>query len=372
MAAQEQEETSLADDLRASLQEAEKEYASEATDDQATTASPAETTDRDRDATGRFAPRTAAKDKEQTLAYGDEVAPEAAAVPATGEVTAPVVADVAAQGARAPVSWKPEAREEWAKLTPTVQSEVMRREKEIVETLRQTAEARNGHADFMKAVEPYLAEIQAENSTPLKAVENLMNTASWLKRGSATQKAQVVANIISNYGVDVTTLDEILSGAQQGAQGGNPALLQQFEQRLAPMQQFIDSLQDRIKTSEAQKNVALEVEMRTFCDGNEFAWDVKDDMADLMDMAAKRGQQMSLQDAYTRATMLHPEVSKILGGRNAVKSQEQLSEAAIRARKASISLKDNGAPTGSDENTDEADTIRSALAASIRQATSGR
>ena len=56
---------------------------------------------------------------------------------------------------------------------------------------------------------------------------------------------------------------------------------------------------------------------------NEFYNDVRSDMADLLDMAANRGRQMSMQDAYNTACAAHPQISKVMAGRQAQQSVQQ-------------------------------------------------
>jgi predicted DsbA family dithiol-disulfide isomerase len=256
---------------------------------------------------------------------------------------------------------------------------------QAAQTLAQTAEARNLHTEFNRTVQPFMHEIQQDGVTPLKAVENLMNTAAWLRRGNPAQKAQVVASIIKTYGIDISALDEVLASGQYDStvypqgQGQvrqpsyDPAIISAIEQKFAPTMQFVQSLQERMQQSEQQKVQEMTSASEQFLNdpANEFAWDVKDDMADLIEYAAKRGQQMSLQEAYRRATMLHPDISKILEGRRPV--QEPLSPAAIRAKQAaSVSPANSGAPIGGNEEDDQSGDLRSDLRSSIRKVTSSR
>jgi len=368
---------SLADDLRAAMQEPvpAQETTNETTESTASDEQPT-ADERARDESGRFAPRTAANPENKVSESGQQKPTEGQEL-ATQPVVQPTTEQ---QGARPPVSWTPTAREEWAKVPPLVQQEVMRREREITQTLAQTAEARNLHTEFNKTVQPFMGDIQAEGSTPMKAVENLMNTAAWLRRGNTQQKANVVANIIRSYGVDITALDEILAGgggysgqAPTSQQGVDPNLMSAFEQKLAPMQQFINQLQEKLKVAEERGTQEITQSTEQFLNDpkNEFAWDLKDDMADILDMAAKRGLQMSLQEAYSRATMLHPDISKILESRRTV--PEPLSPAAIRAKQAaSASISNSGAPNAGDEDDDGTGDLRSDLKSSMRKVTSGR
>jgi hypothetical protein len=52
------------------------------------------------------------------------------------------------------------------------------------------------------------------------------------------------------------------------------------------------------------------------------------DMADLMDMAAKRGQAMSMEQAYEKAVLMHPQISQIISARSSQGSMQNKRRAA--------------------------------------------
>lgn len=56
---------------------------------------------------------------------------------------------------------------------------------------------------------------------------------------------------------------------------------------------------------------------------NEFFADVKQDMADMFDLATKRGQKISLQDAYDKAVAINPQISGVLNKRQTAQSLTQ-------------------------------------------------
>lgn len=313
----------------------------------------------DRDASGRYTPRTPAAVPAQPLTQGLD-APNAPAGTPTPQPPA----------ARAPVSWKPEAREDWAKLPPGAQQEVMRREREITETLRTTADARHLQQQFQQVAQPYMHFIQAENSTPMQAFSNMMQTAATLRVGSAQQKADLVTNICMQHGIDLQMLDAALSarmgqGGQQQPQHSD--VMQLVDQRLAPLMQHFNGIQQQRAQVEQQSTAALQSEVDAFMSNpaNEFAGDVHADMADILDLAANRGQKITLQDAYNRATMLHPTISGIVQRRQQNGAVASTSQAALRAKRAAASISDNGAPSR-DSSGEDSDDIRSAITASMR------
>jgi hypothetical protein len=248
----------------------------------------------------------------------------------------------------------------------------MRREREITETLRTTAEARHLQQQFQQVAQPYMHFIQAENSTPMQAFSNMMQTAATLRVGSAQQKADLVTAIVMQHGVDLEMLDAALSNrmGQQGQQGQRAPqndVMQMVDQRLAPMMQYFNGIQQQQARAEQQTNAALQTEVEQFMSNpaNEFAADVHADMADILDLAANRGHKITLQEAYNRATMLHPTISGIVQRRQQGGAVASTNEAALRARRAAASISDNGAPSR-DSDGGDGDDIRSAIAASMR------
>jgi hypothetical protein len=210
--------------------------------------------------------------------------------------------------------------------------------------------------------------MQAENATPIQAFQNLMQTAATLRTGSAMQKAELAAAIISQHGIDVEQLDRLLSARMNGTAA--PAPQQQYrDPRLDEVLGYVNAQRQREQQQEQQVMQSLQQETEEFMNNPEmeFAWDVKDDMADILDLAAKRGQKISLQDAYSRATMLHPTISEIVQRRKLEQGAASGTEAALRAKRAAASIPNNGAPGRASED-NESDDLRSAIAASMRVA----
>jgi hypothetical protein len=317
-----------------------------------------------RDSTGRFAPKTPSQNNESVP---ENVQPAAQGVDANGNVQA--VQNQQAQTAlKAPISWKPEAREEWAKAPPAIQQEALRREREITDTLRTTAEARHFHTQFQQIVAPVEHMMRAENTSPLQAFQNLMQTAVVLRQGTPQQKAQLAVEIITQHGIDIEQLDNLLSARYSGRQAApQNDVLALIDQRLQPFQQYLNTQQQQIQQAQQREMMALQEETTNFLNDPqfEFANDLAPDIADILELAANRGQKISLQDAYNRATMLHPTISGIIQRRNAGQNAANDSEAAIRARRAAASISDNGAPSR-DSGNDDSEDIRSALTASMR------
>lgn len=324
--------------------------------------------ERVRDASGRFAPRTPSKD---TLPSDQEQGTEEP-LTAQQEPTLSPAPQPGQSPLKAPVSWRPEEREGWDKIDPRHQQAIMRREQETQRALSQTAEARQVYGELARIMQPYQHFLQAERATPVQAVENLMRTAATLRTAPPGQKATLVADMIMQFGVPLDTLDTALQQRIQG-RGGQvqhqmDPVVQMLESRLAPVQQFMTEFQQMRAQGQQRTVQQAQQTLQEFLQdpANEFAHDVAPDMADMLEFAAARGQQMSLQEAYRRATMLHPTISKVVEQRQQAQGAAQQTAAARRARNAAVSLPQDGAPSQGGGEDDSGD-IRSALTASIRQ-----
>jgi hypothetical protein len=217
----------------------------------------------------------------------------------------------------APKGLSLEAREEWKNVPDSVKKEISKREKDFNDGIVQYS-SQAKRADQMDAtLAPYQQYLQM-NGGPGQAMQALLNTGSGLQMGSPMQKAQIVSNLIQQFGVDIKTLDNMLVGEQPTEQqAGEQQFNQMLDQRLAPLRQQLDHFQQRDQqvAQQAQAQVAGEVHAFQANPANEFYSDVQGQMADLLDMAANRGQAMTMDEAYKTACLTHPQISQIVQNR---------------------------------------------------------
>jgi len=225
---------------------------------------------------------------------------------------------------KAPAGWSPKERESWSKIPRNLQESIISREKAMADTMAGTKQARQIQDHFQRLSQSYAPVLAAEGvSHPMQAVESLFQTVSKLRMGTPQQKAQEAARIISAYGVDIQALDDALVGNPQPSrqQNGDPRIDSLLEQKLAPFNEFmqtVQQLQERQKTEGLQQ---AQNEVANFAATHEFLGDVREDMADIIDLAAKRGVQLTMEQAYDRACAAHPEISNVITQR---KSDEAL------------------------------------------------
>lgn len=282
--------------------------------------------------------------------------------------------EAGAQGAvddKPPLAWKPAVREHWGKLPPEVRAEVARRELEVQQALSQSSNSRKFASDFGEVVKPFAHLIQAQNSTPLQAVRNLMTTAAGLTIGNHEQKARIIAEIIQNYGVDIKTLDDVLSGQQpmpRPPANGGGGIPPQFHQMLKPVYEFMGEVKSMKQQRMEKMQQEAEAETAQFA-SQPFFEDVREDMADIMEIAANRGQTLTIQQAYERAIAMNPDVSKIIAQRQAAeRAKKEGGTRMARARKAASTL--TGSPASSGDSGKVVKTRRDAIEAAWEEAES--
>lgn len=272
-------------------------------------------------------------------------------------------------GERAPASWRPDIREHWGSLPEPVRAEIQRRETEVARTLQETADARKTAEAVMKTIEPYQAFIRAENSNPLQAIDNLMSTAARLRTGTAPELAQMVAGIVNQFGIGrfgngfIEMLDGALAGQTPQQDPQQLAIQQVLDQRLAPMQSMLTQFQQAQQMRQQQAEQAAQSEVAAFLERAEFGNDVREDMADLIEAAQRRGQTLSLPEAYKKACLMNDTVRSVISQRIKSQGAQQTTQAAQKAKSTAVQVS-GAAPRGAlkQESTD----VRSAIEAAIQ------
>jgi len=270
---------------------------------------------------------------------------------------------------RAPASWKKEAKGEWAALPLHIRQEVHKREMEINQALKQSAPDRQLAEQFKQTIQPFMQRIQASGFSPLDAAKSLFEADRILSSAPQHKRAEYMADLILQYGIDITALDTALAPRVQGKpQGPTPAgspqdiaalVQQQLQQALAPI------LQEREAAKQAQsQQVVSEVENMGLDPKYPLFEDVRLDMADLIKMNAERGVYLSLDEAYSRAVRMNPNTFGQLERQSTVTSAQSAHQAALRARAAASSV--SGAPAGGGGQSNSGDgSLRGAIEAAF-------
>jgi hypothetical protein len=269
---------------------------------------------------------------------------------------------------KAPQSWRAPSREKWAKIDPDIQQEIMKRERETTRVLGETAHARQLANNFQQMVNPYLARIQTFGIEPMSAIGELLKADYLLATAPKAQRAAYMAKLINDYGVDIRELDSALAG-KGAADPVDSRVEQLLQQRLAPFQQYIQAQQQREQQYEQRSQAEVNESIENMATDPKYPhFDaVRMDMADIVDLAAKRGLYLSLDDAYNRAIAMNPEVSAQVAAQRQADAKRAAAQAAnARAQKAlgasvSVGGAPGGVPVGASEATDRRSTIAAAF-----------
>lgn len=240
---------------------------------------------------------------------------------------------------KAPAGWRPEARELWKDLPPAAKQEILKRERDFAVGIQRFSESAQWANQFNNALQPFRPMFAANGQDDVTGVRNVLQVAATLQMGSTAQKVKVVADLIGQYGVDLVALDSYLAdGEISQGRGPDPQLEQILQQRLAPIEQMYQQVQAAQRNQQMQSVQRANQTVAQFAQDpkNEFYNDVKMDMADLLDMAAARGVELSLDEAYRRACLMNPSISAIIQSR-------QTAESLPNKRKAASSV--TGVPT---------------------------
>ena len=211
--------------------------------------------------------------------------------------------------------------------------------------------------------------IKAENSNPLQAIDNVMATAAKLRTGTAPEIAQLVSGIVKQFGVGrfgqdfISQLDGALVGEIPQNHDQNTQLQQAIQQQLQPVQNFMNEFQQAKQNQTQQVRMEAQDEVQDFIEKAEFSEDVREEMADLMEVADRRGRDLSLQDAYRQACLANPRVRAVLQKRQKSKGAQQSTGVAQRAKAAAVSV--SGGPALASPNNPAAVDIRSAIESAI-------
>ena len=263
----------------------------------------------------------------------------------SGEEDADAVNQLATESEKPPVGLSLEAREVWKDVPDAVKADIVKREKDYERGIVQYSQQAKRAQGMDKALAPYQQYLQM-NGGAGQTLQNLLQTGSGLQMGSPVQKAQIVANLIKQYGVDIKSLDNMLVGEAPPAEVQQQTQVQQaVQQAVAPYQQFMQQQAQQQQYHQQQAQGVVAQEVNQFGTQNEFYNDVRGDMADLLDMAANRGREMSMDEAYNLACSNHPQISKIVSGRASQQSVDQKRQAA-----SSISGSPGGTMTGAAPN----------------------
>lgn len=312
----------------------------------------------------------ARKEPEEKPYLEEKPAPTPAPSPATAEEKPDAKAESQStdQGdQRAPQSWKPVAKSSWDKLPAEVKTEVARREREFLRVLNDSGQARKTAQSLSEIAAPFEARYKQAGVPVLKVIQNLMVADHYLATAPPVQRAQAMAKLIKDYQIDIAALDSALSGEEVVASSPQAQIDQIVTQRLAPIQQFIETQRNNVVRQEQQTEAQIAAEIAAMeADTEKYPYfaDLRDEMADMVEIYSRRGVYLSPADAYNRAVRANPETSKLLQQTAAQQQAVRANAQAQQSLNASSSV--NGNPAHLSQQVDPTD-LRGTIEAAWRQ-----
>lgn len=229
-----------------------------------------------------------------------------------------------------PRSLSPAAREAWKDVPAPVKAEIAKREADYERGIVKYASDAKRAVQMDNVLGQYQQYFAMTGEPVGKTVDSLLRVASNLHMGSQSTKAQLVAGLIHQYGVDVNMLDSLLAGEapQQRPEEGIRSLIQQ---ELQPFQQYMQQVQYSQQQESQRQYGRIANELQEFAKKNEFYPDVAGTMADFMEIADKQGRTLTLEQAYDMACNMNDQISAIRQARSrAPTRQQQLAASTLR------------------------------------------
>ncbi len=252
---------------------------------------------------------------------------------------------------RPPQSWKNEAKGVWSALPLEARQEVMRRERETSRVLQEAAAYRQQIGSIQEVIKPHLDRInQVYQGNPITALSNLLGIERTLFSGTPQDKINLVASLIREFKVDLPALDATLVGQPIPQETQQLSHLEQLiNQRLQPVMSFVEQQRASQEAQSAKATQELETTVAQMAVDPAYPYfeEVREDMADLIDMAGKKGLYLSLPDAYNKAVRLNDSTFQAANASTKAQQTTQVAlaqhQAAQKAKGAAVSV--SGTPS---------------------------
>lgn len=252
-----------------------------------------------------------------------------------------------------PQSWRGGVKEKWKDLPAEVRQEISKREQDIHQMVtRHDGELRLGR-EMKDILTPYIPVIQAANSTPAQAVNNLLNTAYKLRTGNAETKAAMLRQIAQEYDIDI-------NAASQAQEYSDPVIAQ-LKQQVEELKQLANpaTLKSQLQEDFERDKVKSEVDAFASDPANVHYEQVKGIMASLLG----NGQARDMKEAYDMACYANPQIRSTLEAQKRSESQAKR-QAEIAAKKhAAASITGSPATSNSSAKTNPKASVEDDLRA---------
>lgn len=226
-----------------------------------------------------------------------------------------------------PISWRKEAKDKFALAPREVQEEALRRDKEAEQKISTMDEERRFAKSMKEVINPYTPLINSANSTPEKAVGEMLNYAQILQYGTPQAKGLLLNQLATRWGADMRFTP------QAAAQPQNQIAVLQAE--LEKTKKELAGLPDSLKQQQESAQLKSVVDAFASDPKNVHYEKVRPVMAALL----TAGNATDMKDAYDRACRADPEIHSLLAKEEAKRIADEKKAKADKARLAASSVK---------------------------------
>lgn len=251
----------------------------------------------------------------------------------TTEATAP---EVKKPKIEAPTSWSAGVKSKWDTLDHDLQGEISKREAEMHRMMTAPDGELNLGRKMKEVISPYMAIIQSEGGEPVGAVRDLLNTAYVLRTADPVRKAQLIQQVIQQYGVDMSLL------GQQNAEPQDE--LSALKQELAQLRQMANPevLTKQLQAKMENDRVVSEIEQFSRDPANVHYAKVVDYMMGIAPTIRAQNPAASpkeiLQMSYDAACYADKEIRSTLEAQKINAELAKKSQEILAKKKASVSV----------------------------------
>lgn len=220
-------------------------------------------------------------------------------------------------------TWRAEAAAEFAKLSPVVQQEILKREEDIFKGIEGYKEAAAFGNSLKQVLDPYLPVLQQYNIQPAAQVADMMQAHYTLAFGTPEQKLELIQQVAKDYQIDLRNLN--LEGAAY------------VDPQVADLQKQLQQLQSQMSQSQRAQTEAKRAEIERHVAA--FASDPKnvyfEELANDIAHLLRTGAEKTVEAAYEKAMWMNPAVrAKELTRQQAEKAEAERKAAAEKAEAA--------------------------------------
>jgi hypothetical protein len=301
---------------------------------------------------------------------GRQHAPDGKFLPSKAEAAAPTEEKIEPEETPAPVvakphdappnTWRKEVANEFGKLPENVREEIHRRENDFHKGIGQYKEAAEFGTVMAQELLPFQQTMTQHNVNARDVVKSLANSWNMLVTGSPQQKAQLVLQLVKDYGIDFASL-----GSQPQQAQSQPT---QEDPRLAAALQRLEKIEGSLTAADQERQRAEEAATISLIEkfGSDPAHKhlalVEQDIFDLLNAGLGKGLDKSqrLQMAYDKAIWANPESRKLLlAEQDKARADKAAADAAAARKAAGANVTRRGTPPVPQKTGKIEDTIKS-------------